>query len=170
MIPAIPPVAFKWIVIGLLMVLAYGVGQIQGRGAVHEEWREEQAKSALEATRVITRQGEATEKVVTLYREKKGAVQVVTQTVEKEVVRYVPESHDPVLPFGWRMLHDAAASGALPETTYGIDVAARDIKASAAARAVIGNYGTCHENALQLQALQDWIRKMYETTNLEPLR
>jgi hypothetical protein len=172
MISALIPggVLVRVLVAALVIGAAYAAGQIHGRGAVHEDWREEQAKTALEATRIITRQGEVTVQVVTRWKERKAEIQTVTQTIEKEVIRYVPESHDPVLPVGWRMLHDAAAVGSIPKAPDGVDVTARDVKASAAARAVVSNYGTCHENALQLMALQDWIRHMYETTNLEPLR
>lgn len=171
MIPfALPPIATRWLVLALVVLAAFAAGALWNGDRVHTQWREAEAKAALEATRIITRQGEVTVRVVERWRTRQAEAQTVIQTIEKEIVRHVPNDADPVLPLGWRLLHDAAAAGAVPQTAAGTDVAARDIKASAAARAVVGNYGTCHENALQLEALQAWVRHMYETTNLEALR
>ena len=173
MIPIPAPIAAlatRALVLALVALAAYAAGQIHGRGAVYAKWNDAIAEQAAAATRIITRQGEVTVQVVTRWKERQAEAQTITQTIEKEVVRYVPAAADAVLPFGWRVLHDAAAAGALPEAPAGADVASPSVTASAAARAVVGNYGLCHETRLQLEGLQDWVRHMYETTNLEPLR
>lgn len=158
------------LVVAIVIGAAYAAGQIHGRGAVYAQWNAQVAETAAQATKIITRQGEVTVQVVTRWKERQAELQTVTQTIEKEVFRYVTTSHDPVLPLGWRLLHDAAAYGAVPQAPAGIDVTAPDIAASAAAQSVIGNYMTCHTTAAQLEALQAWVRHQYETTNLEPLR
>lgn len=158
------------LVVALVIGAAYAAGQIHGRGAVYAKWNAQIAEAAATATKIITRQGEITTQVVTRWKERQAEIQTITQTIEKEVPRYVTPAADPVLPLGWRLLHDAAAYGAVPQAAAGIDVAAPDIAASQAASAVIGNYMSCHTTAAQLEALQAWVRHQYETTNLEPLR
>lgn len=57
-------------------------------------------------------------------------------------------------------LHDAAAAGELPEPARDADAAAAGIALSAVAGTVVANYQTCHENAEQLRALQQWLLRM----------
>jgi hypothetical protein len=130
---------------------------------------EYQAAQARAAVPVVVKQGEATERVVVQFRDRVTRIKGDTVTVTKEIVRYVPASADPVLPRGWLLLHDAAATGAVPPPAEGSDVAAPAVAASAALRGVVENYGTCHANAAQLVALQEWVREQYATMNLETL-
>ena len=130
---------------------------------------EYQAAQAKAAVPIIVKQGATTERIVVQYRDRKAKVETVYQTIEKEIVRYVPPAADVVLPVGWGLLHDRAAVGAVPPPPEGVDVAAPGIAASQALKGVVGNYGTCHGNALQLAALQAWLRAQYQVMNLEPL-
>ena len=59
---------------------------------------------------------------------------------------------------GFVRLHDAAAAGELPEPARDADAAAAGIALSTVAGTFAANYQTCHENAEQLRALQEWIR------------
>ena len=59
----------------------------------------------------------------------------------------------------WLSLHDAAAAGEVPEPARDADAPAEGLALSAVAATVVTNYQTCHENAEQLKALQDWIRQ-----------
>ena len=61
---------------------------------------------------------------------------------------------------GFVRLHDAAATGELPEPARDADAAAADIALSAVAGTLAANYQTCHENAEQLRALQAWVSEM----------
>lgn len=130
---------------------------------------EYQAEQARAAVPVVVKQGEVTVKIVTKWRDRIVKVKGETQVIEKEIVRYVPPSADPVLGVGWVLLHDAAATRAVPEAAPGADVAAPAIAASQALKGVVGNYGQCYGYALKLMALQDWVRWQYETANQEPL-
>ena len=56
-------------------------------------------------------------------------------------------------------LHDVTAAGELPTTPGDPDAPAEGLALSAVAATVVTNYQTCHENAEQLKALQDWIRQ-----------
>ncbi len=93
-------------------------------------------------------------RVVTKYIDRVQTVYVQGETIIKEVPIYVP-SDTPDLPAGFRVLHDAAASGELPDPSRIADAA--PVPAQDAARTVIGNYTTCRATAEQLIALQDWI-------------
>lgn len=53
-----------------------------------------------------------------------------------------------------------AAAGELPEPTRDADAAAAGVALSAVAGTVAANYQTCHENAEQLRALQEWVGEM----------
>ena len=167
----IPPgLAIRALVVVLVIGAAYAVGQIHGRAAITEDWLAEKGAHAAQISKIITRQGDITVQVLTRFKERQSDINTVYTTIEKEVPVYVSPAADPVLPLGWRLLHDAAAYGAVPQAAAGVDVTAPDIASSAAAQAVIGNYLTCHTTAAQLEALQAWVRHQYETTNLEPLR
>ena len=146
--------------------MCFGYGYHRG---IRNLW-EYQAEQARAAIPVIVKQGAVTEKVVTKYRDRIVRVKGDTVTLTKEVTVYVPASADPVLPAGWLLLHDAAATtSSVPPAPDGIDVAAPAIAASQALKGVIGNYGVCYETGAQLVTLQEWIREQYRTTNLEEL-
>ena len=94
-------------------------------------------------------------KVVTKYVDRVQVVQGRTRTIIKEVPVYVPTGTAD-LPAGYRVLHDAAAQGVIPDPARIAD--ASPVPAQDAAETVVENYGTCHETAEQVIALQDWIR------------
>jgi predicted transcriptional regulator len=101
----------------------------------------------------------ATVKVETKY------LPAITQirTVTKETIRYVPQfvhADDCPLPGGFRVLHDAAAKGLVPDPAGVPDAApapAQDVAAT-----VADNYGACLENAKQLEGLQEWIHEQQQ--------
>ena len=101
-------------------------------------------------------QGRVTVRVVTKYVDRIKVVRERAQTIVKEVPIYVP-SGLPALPGSFRVFHDAAAAGVLPDPAGVADAAPVDPQAVAGT--VADNYGTCHETAEQLTALQDWIRQ-----------
>lgn len=152
------------------MLLAVGV-MLVGYGyhlGVSQLW-EYQAEQAKAAVPIVVKQGATTERVVVKYRDRVVKVKAETETITKEIVRYVPPSTDPVLGLGWLHIHDAAASRAVPQAPAGIDVAAPAIAASTALRGIVGNYGACHATAAQLVALQEWVREQYAVMNHQPL-
>lgn len=159
----------RFIAYGVVIVSALTVAELHGYYRGKTLLYEYQAEQARAAVKVVVKQGAVTEKIVTKYRDRVRVVYEPARVIEKEIVRYVPPSADPVLPRGWGMLHDAAAAGTLPEAPAGVDVAAPDIAASQALRGVVENYTACHLAELQLVTLQAWIQSQYEAMNLEPL-
>lgn len=116
-----------------------------------------QAKSDLDAA---VKEAQAQEKIVTR-----------TQTIIKEVPRYVTASQDrgTCVTYGLVRVLDAAALGADPadlELPAGqSDDACAPVKASALAASVAENYGTARQNAQQLDALIEDTRSRIDRFN-----
>lgn len=94
-----------------------------------------------------------TDRVVTEYVDRIVYVKGKTNEIIKEVPVYIPA--DSSLPGGFRLLHDAAVRGGLPDTPSLTD--ARPVDTQTVARTITENYGTCHEIREQLISLQDWV-------------
>lgn len=158
------------LLVGLVGVL---VGFGLGGKYVYGKWLDEKAAQAVQAVKIVTRQGAVTERVLTQYRDRVQVREGATTTIEKEVTKYVeskPLALACMLDVRWMRLHDAAAAGAVPPPATAADAAPGTVTAAAALPVVTGNYATCGRNADRLDALQAWVRGQYETTNGEPLR
>lgn len=91
-------------------------------------------------------------------------IRTVHQYIDREVIRYVntPVRAAVSLPGDWRVLHDAAATGELPETPFAAGFftsAARPVDDAAALATVARNYEQCALWREQLIGWQQW----YET-------
>ena len=82
---------------------------------IHEGREQILKENAAAAIKIVVKQGEATEKIVKQYVKVRGATEVVTQTVEKEVIKYAAANLSLCLDSGWRLLHDRAAINAVSE-------------------------------------------------------
>lgn len=112
-----------------------------------------------EAIRITARRAEVTERVVTNYIKVKGDTEVITRTIEKEVVRYADSNPGYALDGAWRVLHDAAAANVVPDPAgipYG--TAGSPPRAAEALETVTASYAACHKTADRLEALQEWVR------------
>lgn len=118
-----------------------------------------QAEQAQQAVRVVVKQGAVTERVVTKFVKVQGATRRVTQTVEKEVVRYVDSNPGLCLDRAWGILHDAAAANTLPVAPGAADAAGGAPTAAEALQAVTSSYAACHRTANRLDGLQEWVRE-----------
>jgi hypothetical protein len=112
-----------------------------------------QAKTATAAT--------ASASVGTKVEAAKVEVRTVTQTLTREVVRYVPAAADAqcVVPVGFVHLHDAAATGVLPDAAGGASQpsdAPSGLALSAVGHTVAENYGSCREDREALKGWQAW--------------
>ena len=148
-----------WLALAILVAAATGWGWVKGAASVQAEWDAERAAQTMTILRVKVKQAEVTERIVTQYVDRVRVVREQADAVIREVPIYVPQSCDADgrLPAGWRVLHDAAASGgaADPSTVAHAQPVAPDTAAATVAR----NYGTCRETAEQLTALQQWVRE-----------
>ena len=148
-----------WLALAVLVAAATGWGWVKGAASVQEDWNTERAAQTMTVLRVEVKQVEVTERIVTQYVDRVRVVREQADTIIREVPVYVPQSCDADgrLPAGWRVLHDAAASGRVtdPATVAHAQPVALDTAAATVAR----NYGTCRETAEQLTALQQWVRE-----------
>jgi hypothetical protein len=100
---------------GALVAVVCGFVYFKGYQHGRDQLDQYVAAQALEATRIVTRQGKVTEKILTRYVEVAGATHTVTETVEKEVIRYADANPAGLcLDADWRRLHDSAAANTFP--------------------------------------------------------
>lgn len=149
-------------VVALLAALFFG-GCNHGKSIVQAKWETEKQAQAAAALKQVAARADATVNVVTKYVERRIAVKERGAEIVKEVPVYVPYSSACRLPGGWRLLHDAAASGVLPDPARRADAA--PVTAADAATTVAANYAKCHETAEQLTALQAWVRAQEQISN-----
>jgi hypothetical protein len=161
------PWPYRLLAFAAIGVALVGVGWIKGASHVQVQWDAAIQQQALHVAAVRERQAQATVKVVTQYVDRVRVVRERGETIIKEVPVYVSVQADAACTInrGFVRLHDAAAAGELPEPARDADAAAAGIALSAVAGTVAANYQTCHENAEQLRALQEWFNKM--TTSIE---
>lgn len=155
MLTNIVPWPYRVLALILLAVALVGFGWVKGADQVHAEWDAAVLKQNLTTARVQKKQAEATVQVVTKYIDRVRVVQVAGDTIIKEVPQYVP-SDSCLLPAGFRVLHDAAASNAVPEPTRVANAPA--VPAQDVATTIATNYRQYFELATQLDALQEWVR------------
>lgn len=155
---ALPPWA-KLAALAALVTAAAGWGYIKGARSVQADWSEERINQSVAVVRIQARQAQINERVVTQYVDRVRTVREAGETIVKEVPVYVPAQCDADgrLPAGWRVLHDAAASGQPADAARAAD--AQPVAPDAAAETVARNYLTCRETAEQLTALQQWVRE-----------
>lgn len=110
---------------GVVLVLAAALLELDGYRRGERQLWEYQAAQATEAVRIVTKRGEVTERVITKYEKVAGETQVVTNTIEKEVVRYADSNPGACLDDDWRRLHDAAAANEVPDPAAGPDGSVR---------------------------------------------
>jgi hypothetical protein len=162
------PVAWLYRLLGFMALAAalIGLGWFSGANHVQAQWDATVQKQTLQVAAVRERQAQATVKVVTQYVGRVRVVREKGETIIKEVPVYVPVQADAACAInrGFVRLHDAAASGELPESARDADAAATGLALSAVAGTVAANYQTCHENAEQLRALQAWVSEMASAT------
>lgn len=128
-------------------------------------WREHQRELGREEVRAeFARQAQAADRkreVITQVVERDVVrvvkqIELVTETITKEIPVYVP-SDLPPLPGGFRVLHDAAARGEVPDPAASADAAA--VAPAAAAETIAANYGACRADQERLRAFQEWARQ-----------
>ncbi len=151
--------------VSVIALLFFTLGNLQGSSHARDKCMAEKAAAEIHTSHVETVQAQTTVDVVTKYAQRASDMRARSQSITSKVSHYVPTKTDSsacALPSGWRLLHDAAATGELPITTSGADAAV--VTPQEAASTVSDNYATCRANALQLDALQEWVRKQAEVT------
>ena len=152
---------YRLLALAVLCIALVGFGWLKGASHVQAQWDATSAAQLQAQAQAQTRQAQATVQVVTKYVDRIQVVREKGDTLIQEVPVYVPIEADAACTVhrGFVSLHDAAAAGELPTAPRDADAPAEGLALSAVAATVVTNYQTCHENAEQLKALQDWIRQ-----------
>lgn len=163
-----PDLLTRLLIAAALLALCFGLGYAKGAAASTRDHRAELAKAQLaqlHTTRQIERADTARSQIVAQQHAKAtNQQQIVYQTINKEVIRYVSQPRlEPAacrLNPDWLRLHDAAATGRLSEPTDATtraDATASSPTAADALPTVIDNYRSCNETAQRLRDLQGWV-------------
>ena len=139
-----------------LIGAAYLAGSHHGVAVVQAQWDAQRAEATLAAAKQETEQAKITTQLLTQYTDRVKIVHDHSAALIKEVPVYVSNT-DCSLSGGFRLLHDAAASGTVPDPA-GI-AHAPSVPAADFATTVIENYAQYHALAEQLTALQEWVRR-----------
>lgn len=83
----------KFVAVVLLVTTIFGIGYYRGYAAEKQAWDAAIAEQAVKSAETVIKGAENTAVVVTKYIRVKGATEIRTETVEKEVVRYVEAKH-----------------------------------------------------------------------------
>lgn len=98
------------------------------------------------------------ERVITKYVDRVKIVKEKEYVYRDQATNNVPDRT--VLSNGWVYLHDAAAAGSDAESTRSADDTSSGVASNQALAVVTENYATCHANAEQLTALQQYVREV----------
>ena len=152
---------YRLLVLAALGIALFGFGWLKGANHVQGQWDAATAAQQQAQAQLQIQQAQATVQVVTKYVDRIQVVREKGDTLIQEIPVYVPVQADAACTVhrGFVSLHDAAAAGELPTAPGDPDAPAEGLALSAVAATVVSNYQTCHENAEQLKALQDWIRQ-----------
>lgn len=160
--------ALRWWpqIVGMLAVLLILVGTYRA-GVVHERDRQTAvaAQQREMRLRVEARLRTETDRLAADLEAARAQRQVVTRTITREVPRYVrepaPQCADAGLHSGgFRVLHDAAAVGVVPDPARVADAPA--VGAAAAAGTIADNYAACLDWRAQVIGWQQWYRTATE--------
>lgn len=148
-----------------LALALFVTGWLCGADYVQAKWDKQKKDDALAAAQQGQQQAVATVVEVIKYVDRVRLVQGKTQTIIKEVPKYVTirADADCVINNGFVRLHCFAATDTVPDAPRDSDAAPSGVELSTVASTVAGNYGLCAENAAQLDALQSWVRAMVAT-------
>lgn len=165
--PMLGPLLNPWVLLGLVLLLtgAAGFGGFYGYRAGVSQLHEYQAEQASAAVAIVVKRGKVTEKIVNRYIKVKGETEVLTRTIEKEVIRYVESGLDRCpLSRAAVGLHDAAAANQLPDPASTTDGTASGIETATLTQTCAKNYATYHQTADRLRALQAWVTEQGAVT------
>lgn len=149
-----------WVCAGVL-VAGYSWGEFryhEGKQEVQTAW-DDAVRQAKQTTKNLSHdQKEITKGVTTVYVDRVKVIHEKADTIIKYIPKYIPDGSC-MLPGGFRLLHDAAATNTIPEAPGGVD----DIPVSAqeATATVTENYATCQVIRSNLISLQTWVSQQY---------
>lgn len=142
-----------WLTRLILALCFLFAGVLLGWKLSSDHYAAKQEKAAIKVVEVVQKQGEVALSIADKYATKLKTNDAKSSVIQKEIHNEI--SADIVLPARYRLLHDTAASNALPDTaslTNAQPVTAQDL-----ADTIAENYAACIDRGDQIKALQDFI-------------
>ena len=146
----------RYLIYGLVVLVVLGAAWGKGYLMGSERLNDYIQRQAQEETRIAGVRERVTTKVLTRYIQVAGATKTVTETIEKEVVKYANTTH--CLDAQWARLHDGAALN-IPPSAVTTDGEIGAPTAAQAIEAVTQSYAACHRTADRLDNLQTWVKE-----------
>lgn len=91
-----------------------------GKESVQKDWDASVARGLIEVAKLKEKQVVVTTKVETVYLDRVTTVKEKGDVIVKQVPVYIP-ADSCALPAGYRILHDSAAKGIVPDSIDGVD-------------------------------------------------
>lgn len=91
-----------------------------GKESVQKDWDASVARGLIEVAKLKEKQVVVTTKVETVYLDRVTTVKEKGDVIVKQVPVYIP-ADSCALPAGYRILHDSAAKGVVPDSLDGVD-------------------------------------------------
>lgn len=149
------PLPYKILGIFFIVGATFFYGYMKGVDKGNVEIAKYEARLDKLANDLAREQANIKERVVTQFVDKIQVVKEKEYVFLNQANNNVPSQYN--LSNGWVHLHDASASGNLPDSTRVTDATASDVRDNKALATVVANYSRCLQNAEQLIGLQNWI-------------
>lgn len=160
----IPGIKIPWQVFactGLVLILGISGWKLYDLGRDHKqaEWNASIARGKIIVEGLKNKQAIVTTRVVTQTVERVRNIKEKGDVIVRQVKVFVPDGSCQ-LPGGFRLLHDAAATNAIPNSAGAAD--AEPVPAQTAATTVAENYTTCNAAIADLSGLRQWVQTQYQ--------
>jgi len=154
---------FTIIAVAIFGICMYGQGGITERAI----WKKKMLALEVELARVETAAANVTVETITKYVTKTKIIKEKGDVIVKEVPVYITKESDDscIIPDGFRVLHNAAIDGKIPDAPGDTNAAPTAIKLSGVAEVIVKNYSIHNQVVEQLKSLQEWIREQEKIHN-----
>jgi hypothetical protein len=156
------PLVMRIGAIVLACVAVFGFGWFKGSASVQKQWDAFKQQEANHALQVQQDQTQATTKVVADYNQKQNDIKEKSNVIVKQIPVYLAGADCPAAGRIGLLISSAASGVPLPATAGASDVPATTT--TELAEWSTDTIAAFQQNAEQLIALQEWIRKMQEVT------
>ena len=161
----VPVWVYLVIVAVVYHVAAIHIAENRGRDEADAKWTkviaEQKAAYDMQVAALKARQQDVITKTVVEYRDRVKVIKEKGDEIVKQVPVYVPMD-SPLLAGGVRVIHDAAASGDMPDDPVRAIAAADPVETSTLLSTVAANYETCRADQERLSALQKLVSSLQE--------
>lgn len=145
-----------WWVLAIVAVLGYAGVRIYdaGQADIQKDWDASVARGLIEVAKLKEKQVVVTTKIETVYVDRVRTIREKGDAIETVREVFVPADSGNI-GGGFRLFHDAAVTGVIPESASILDAA--PVPVADLADTIATNYERCHVAYATVEGLQDWI-------------